>query len=86
MLETALKYSDVYQAAIEKWNIGTGYAYKGFNETALDYYFDALAFFEQADYLEDLGGIYNQIHNHLCPNGEVSGSDSLWRKSAFAFQ
>jgi signal transduction histidine kinase len=61
MLELALKYFDAYQAAIEKWNIGAGYVYKGFNETALAYYLESLTYFEQADYREETGNLYNRI-------------------------
>ncbi|MDR0537417.1 MAG: tetratricopeptide repeat protein [Tannerellaceae bacterium] len=61
MLDIALNHSDTYQAAIEKWNIGACYVRKGFNETALSYFMDALACFENEDYRSETGGIYNQI-------------------------
>ncbi|MDR0429984.1 MAG: sensor histidine kinase [Tannerellaceae bacterium] len=61
MLVLALKHSDAYQAAIEKWNIGAGYANKGFNETALAYYIESLAYFEQANCRDEAGSLYNQI-------------------------
>ncbi|MDR2680427.1 MAG: hypothetical protein LBC47_06410, partial [Tannerella sp.] len=63
MMDIAVKHSDTYQAAIEKWNIGAGYVRKGFNETALAYYTDALRYFEQHNHPDDLGGLYRTIHD-----------------------
>ncbi|MDR1557134.1 MAG: sensor histidine kinase [Tannerellaceae bacterium] len=61
MLALALEHFDADQAATEKWNIGAGYAYKGFNETALAYYLESLAYFERTNYKKETGQLYNII-------------------------
>lgn len=61
MMALALKHSDEYQAAIEKWNIGACYADRGLNETGMAYYLEALEYLEQNNYHEDAGGVYNRI-------------------------
>ncbi|MDR0368900.1 MAG: tetratricopeptide repeat protein, partial [Bacteroidales bacterium] len=61
MLEVAIRHSDVYQAAIEKENIGAGYLNKGFNETALAYCMESLGYFEKNNYWEEAGELYNLI-------------------------
>jgi signal transduction histidine kinase len=61
MLALAHKHSDNYQAAIEQWNIGACYLLKGFNETAMSCYLEALEYFEDNDYREETGQLYNQI-------------------------
>jgi signal transduction histidine kinase len=61
MLDIANKQHDGYQAAIEQWNVGAGYALKGFNETALNYYLEGLAYLEKGDYQEDTRQMYKLI-------------------------
>jgi len=60
-MEIALKHSDDYQAAIEKWNIGAHYGYKGYNETAMVYFIESLDYFKKANRLTEIGELYNEI-------------------------
>ncbi|GHT28220.1 hypothetical protein AGMMS49574_02100 [Bacteroidia bacterium] len=61
MLILALKQFNAYQAAVEKWNIGARYVSKGFNETALSYFMDALSYFEKENRREEMGDLYKLI-------------------------
>jgi signal transduction histidine kinase len=61
MMEIAIKQSNAYQVAIEKWNIGVRYANKSFNETSLAYYMESLDYFEQVNSQEDVCELYDMI-------------------------
>jgi signal transduction histidine kinase len=78
-MEVALRQADAYQVAVEKHNIGVAYVNKGFNETALTYYMESLAYFEQANHPEEMGLLHNMIqvayarmdrHEDAVPHGE----------------
>ncbi|MDR1810355.1 MAG: histidine kinase [Prevotella sp.] len=59
--EMAQQLNDKRQAAIATINIGNGYNLKGFYTTALNYYFEALSYYEaQGDSLT-IGHIYDMI-------------------------
>ena len=61
VMEYAFKNNDFGQVADEKLNIGVGYAFKSYNETALVYYMEALAWYEQAGRFDDVAEMYFQI-------------------------
>ena len=63
VMELALQHGDHYQVADEKFDLGVGYAYKGFNETAMVYFMEALAYYEKAGDLRSVRDVYIKIHN-----------------------
>ena len=63
VMELARQQADYYQVADELFNMGAGYEYKEFYETALTYFMEALTYYEQADNRENMGLVYIHIHN-----------------------
>ena len=57
----AIKHNHLAYEANEKVYIGVGYAYKGFNETALTYYTEALNYYEKVNCTKEMAEVYYQI-------------------------